>query len=146
MHDKGHMYNGLAGCWVELPCLRIMRWWEELVQWGGRWAGWGENWEKTEWMAWRVLIWKLMSLKDYEQKMGKVMFKEDYSSCASECMCLWVCVHTSMHVQEVVQSITFPSKADVDGKNQGMELVVLTSTLFTFLFSRALTKELQSCS
>lgn len=55
-------------------------------------------------------------------------------------------MYTSMHVQEVVQSITFPSKADVDGKNQGMELVVLTSTLFTFLFSRALTKELQSCS
>ena len=87
-----------------------------------------------------------MSLKDYEQKMGTVMFKEDYSSCASECLCLWVCVDTSMHVQEVTQSITFPSKADVDGKNQGMELAVLTSTLFTFLFSRAFTEELQSCS
>ena len=29
-----------------------------------------------------------------------------------------------------------PIKADVDGKNQGMELVVLTSTLLTFLLSR----------
>ena len=67
-----------------------------------------------------------MPLKGFDQKMSKVVFQEDYSSCAqhlcvSECTCVCVCSYTGPGGDSIYH---LPTHADVDGKNPEVTMVV----------------------
>lgn len=127
IHGKGHMYR-----WISWTLSRATIFGNnEMMERG--WVS-GINWEKVEWITWRVLVSKLILLKGFEQKLWKVMLRKIILAIRDEyaSLCVCVCVCPGPGGDSVWN---LPIKVDVGGKIQEIKPVVLTSTLFTFLLS-----------